>query len=835
MFVQSLAQDIRIGLRVLLKERTFSALAITVLALGICGVTTQFSVVNGIMLRGFSFPEPQELVNIQFIDPTRPNPQGFFPSQTYALDFEAVAPHQQSFSIMAGYLAGATVNVSYNGNAQRYTGAYVTHEFARLLGVAPIVGRDFTAADNRPGAPKVALISHQLWERDFNRDPNIVGQAIRLNGTAASIAGVMPPNFNFPFNEQIWVPFFAEYPPVARNHPNVQFMNIIARLKRGVSIDQATTEMTGFAQSIAAEHPDTNRQFNAAQIRPLITTFVGPQLRQTLTGMLVAVGVVLLISCVNVMNMQFARATLRAREFSIRGALGAGRARLIRQMLTESLLVAVLGALLGVGLSYWAVDYLFSLTRTLAFPLPYWVTFDIDGPVLAATVGVTAGSAVVFGLVPAILASRANAAAVIKEGGRGNTSRVINRFTRGLVILQIGLTCLLLIGSTLQVKSIVKQSTLDWGYDETSLFTARLGLFEADYPGAVGKKEFYERYLRALRAHPEVEAAALTTRFRMTFTGQTPIEIDGEKYARPEDRPVVPTEFVSEDYFAALGLRVIEGRDFRADDLDAKQPVALVNASFAKRFFQQASPIGRRFRPVTATGQTGPWRTIVGVVPDTRLNNPFNPQTDNSGFFVPFFGNLVGPVSAGPAAQQFATVMVRPRSHHGESAAKLLREVTAKLDGNLPLYFAATPQTLHDEALGQNRIITGLFAAFGVVAVVLAAVGLYGVMSFSVNQRTQEFGIRMALGADAKRILEMVMRQGGLQLAIGLGLGLGATLLLVTLLGTTLTNLLFQVSPRDPLVYASVVMLIVSVAAVSMLVPARRAARVDPMVALRAE
>jgi putative ABC transport system permease protein len=835
MLLETFAQDVRIGLRVLVKERAFTFLAVTVLALGICGVTTQFSVVNGIMLRGFSFPNPQQLVDVQLINPAAPNPQGFFPNRTLAIDLQEIAPAQQSFSLMAGYMNGSTVNVTYQGTAQRYTGAYVTAEFFKILGVAPVLGRDFVPEDNRPGAEKVAIISHQLWERDFGRDPQVIGQSVRLNGTAATIVGVMPAGFLFPVNEQIWVPLHSEYPPRPRADQNVNGIGVIGRLKPGVSLDQAQLEMTGFAQAIARANPDTNKDFTGAQVRPLTQNFVPPQLRQTLVGMLVAVAVVLLIACVNVMNMQFARATLRARELAIRGALGASRLRLIRQMLTESLLIATLGASVGVALSYWAVDFLFALTRNLAFPLPYWVTFDIDARTLAATVAVTVASAVFSGLVPAVLASRTRAAAVMKESARGSTSRLAGRITKGLVVFQLALTCALLIASTLQAKSIIKQSTIDYGYDESAVMTARLGLFDGDYPTPEAKRLFFRRLLQQLRAHPEIESAALTGRFRMTFSGLGQVEIDGQTYPNPADRPTVNFEPATEGYFETLGLRIVEGRDFTADDNEQRQPVAIVNASFARRFFGNESPIGRRFRTVGFNELFGVWRTIVGVVPDTRMPSPNNPQQDNAGFYIPLFDSFFGPAREGPNNVQFSTIVIRPRGRNGDSAATLLRREVAKVDANLPLYFVATPKTLHDEALGQNRIITGIFAAFGLVAVVLASVGLYGVMSFSVNQRRQEFGIRMALGADAQRILRMVVHQGSLQLATGIATGVGAALIIFTLSDATLQNLLFQVSPRDPLVYGSVIAVVTVVSSFALLIPARRATQVDPMIALRAE
>jgi putative ABC transport system permease protein len=531
---------------------------------------------------------------------------------------------------------------------------------------------------------------------------------------------------------------------------------------------------------------------------------------------------------VNVMNMQFGRAALRAKELAIRGALGATRWRLVRQMITESFLIAAMGGIVGVLFAQWGVNLLVRATNALPFPLPYWVKFTIDGKVLIFTVGIVLVATILSGLIPAILSARANAAEVMKEGGRGNSSRLVNVITRILVIGQIALTAALLIAATLQIKSIRNQTAQNYGYDEDAVYSARMGLMEGDYPSDDAKHQFFVRALRSLRSHPQFESAAMTDRFRMTFAPGSQYEVDGQTYVVDKDRPRGNTESVSDGYFTTLGLKMLEGRDFTIDDSDTKQPVAIVNASFAAKFFGTQSAIGhqvRRFNPV----KQEPWRTIVGVAPDMLMQGPFNAQNDSVGFYVPLLGQT-------PAAQ-FCTIVVRPRG--GANAANMgpvLSKAIAELDSNLPTYFAGTPARLHDEILGVNRLTANLFTIFGAVAFALSAVGLYGVMSFSVNQRTQEFGIRMALGADAKRIFRIVMQQGAWQLIIGLALGTGAAaLLLGVLLAAAMQNFLFKVKPLDPTIYLVVSALLTLVAALSCFVPARRATRVNPMVALRNE
>jgi len=831
---ESFLQDVRIGLRVLFKEKSFCFLAVLVLALGIGGATTQFTVVNATVLRGFSFPHPEQLMSVGLIDPQASAPNNNFGLGNIptAQDYEDLRAAQQSFAQMAGYLSGSTINVTYKNNPQRYTGAYITEDLFKIIGVSPIMGRDFTADDNKPGAEKVAILSHEIWKRDFNSDPNIVGQSVRINGKAATIIGVMPANFKFPFSEQLWVSLYNEFPPVPRGQLVIGANNaapaVMGRLKPGVSIDQVNAEFVGLARRLAQDNPKTNSTLTSASVQPLLKAMTGPQLRQQVWGMLAAVILVLLIACVNVMNMQFGRAALRAKEMAIRGALGATRWRIVRQMLTESFLVATFGAVAGVMLAYWAIDMLIRATNSLPFPPPYWIEYKIDGPVLFFTVAITLVATIVSGLVPALVSSKGSAAEIMKEGGRGNSSRLVNIITRVLVVGQIALTAALLIAATLQIKSIRNQITLNYGYDESAIYTARMALMEGAYPTQDARRGFFLRAVRALRANPQFEFAAMSDRFRMTFAGQGQYEVDGQNYTTDRDRPRGNFESVSDNYFATLGLKILEGRDFTIDDSDAKQPVAIVNTSFARKYYGNESPIGRRIR-IYNPGQPQSWRTIVGVVPDTLMQGPFDQQTETAGFYMPLLG-------AEPATQ-FCTIIVRARpGQRADTLGSALSRAVAELDSNLPTYFAGTPAQFHNEILGGNRIVATLFSIFGAVAFVLSAVGLYGVMSFSVTQRTQEFGIRMALGADAARIFRMVMTQGAWQLGIGLILGAGgAALLLGVLAAAALQNILFKVNTLDPIIYFAVAGMLALVAAASCFVPARRATQVDPMVALRYE
>jgi putative ABC transport system permease protein len=753
------------------------------------------------------------------------------------MDYQEFLPTQKSFDLLSAYINGSTVNVTVNGQAKRYTGAYTTEGFLRCLGTAPLLGRDFTAADNQPGAEKVALIGYGLWQRDFGGATGVVNSTVRINGKVATIIGVMPERFAFPQNEEIWIPLFSEYPPKPRNDPAANAPAVLGILKPGVSLDQANAEFSGIAKHFAEAYPDTNKRFNTAQVEPLIKTFTPRPLRGTLLTMLGFCVGVLLIACVNVMNMQFARATLRARELAVRSSLGATRIRLVRQMLTESLLVSAIGSVVGVALAYGAIGWLSATLRNLDNPPPSWITLDVDGPVLLVTIVATLAAAVVSGLLPAWTSSRASAVNVLRDSGRSNTSRSVAMMSRSLVVFQIVVTCVLLIGALLQVRSILNQQHIDYGYDTRGVMSARMGLMEGDYPTPEAKKQFYDRLMTQLRQNPELGAVAFTSRFRMVFSGTAPIEVDGKRYDGP--RPNANLEQVTGSFFDVTGQKLLEGRTFTDEDMDARQPVAIVNAAFALKHFGRESPIGHRFRTSNPDGtQPGPWRTIVGVVSTVRMTGPFNaPNVDDTGYYVPFYAAPAGPLtSTAPLVNQFTTVVASPRAGASvDTLATVLRREVAKADANLPLYFVGTPQSQLDGFVAQNRIIASMFTIFGVVAMVLASVGIYGVMSFSVNQRRQEFGVRMALGANARRILGGVLRQGVTQIGLGLVVGLGLAYGLALAMNAGIQNTLFNVRGSDPATYLFVGGMVTLVAFVAALVPAQRATRVNPIVALRGE
>ena len=834
--VENLLRDVRVGVRVLLKERAFCALAILVLALGICGVTTEFAVVNGVLIRGFSFPNAARLVHVDFIDPTTGS--GLSASRYMgSADFAELAEAQRSFAMIAAYSGGQRVNMTVDGEPRRYEGVFATSDLFRILGVEPALGRDFRATDDQPGAEKVAIISYALWRGDFGGAPDIVGRAVRLNGAPATIIGVMPKGFTFHYREDLWVPLRSQFPALPRNDPRDRSDMVLALIEPGVSLDAASAEVTSIARRFADSYPATNKRYTTGLVLPLIQAYTPSGLKGTLLTMLAFAVGVLLIACVNVMNMQFARATLRSKELAIRSSLGATRSRIVGQMLTESAILATGGAALGVPLAYEAASWSWAMVHSMEYGPPTWMTFDIDTRVLAFTVGATAAAAVVSGLVPACMASRANTATILHDRSRGSTGRTVTVLTGGLVVLQLVVTCVLLIGSLLQVRSIVNRQQVAFGYDTRAVLSARLGLTDAQYATSDARKLFYDRLLVTLRESPDFRGAAITSRTRMVSSSTTRIEIEGKVYREHRDRPETNWEKVSGGFAETIGQPVLEGRAIGDGDLDSRLPVAVVNEAFARRHFGRESPVGRRFRTVREDEQPGPWRTIVGVTRTVRMVGVYSSSLlGDSGFYVPFYGTVEGPIPPAPAPEEFATVIVRPAAHvRAETMIPALRRAVEKADRDLPLDYVGTPAQHYDSALAQNRVVVGMFTTFGLAAVLMASIGLYGVMSFSVNRRWKEFGVRMALGADRGAIVSIVLRQGGSQIVLGVTLGFALAFVLATVGRDVLGGMLFDVSAHDPFSYTVVFAVVAGVSLVAVLVPALRASRVHPVRALHTE
>ncbi|PTY02096.1 permease [Opitutaceae bacterium EW11] len=830
--VGSIGTDVKIGLRLLAREKSFCAIAVGVLALGIGAVTTQFSVVNGILLRGLPFPESDRLVTVELAKSWTESDATLNPKIMPA-DYADLETEQTCFETMAGWLWLTAANVNHNGTTVRRQAGYVTHDFFRMLGVAPAVGRDFSADDDRDGVAPTIMLSDRLWRDEFGADPRVVGSPLRVNGRVGTVIGVMPRGFAFPYDEQLWIAMRAEHPVKPRHEHTGRAVTVYARLKPGVTLAQASAEIAVLAERLANRYPE-NATLKLGRVRPLLDSFTAREAAGLLFTLLTFCAGVLLIACVNVANMQFARATVRLREFAIRASFGASRSRLVRQLLTENLLLAAGGAILGTGAAVWMVGWLDGAVRQFRPPLPEWMRFSVDGRALLLVVAAVVVATVVSGLMPAMVASRVSGlAAELKDGGRGATNSRTGVLTRGLVVFQILATCVLLIGSLLQVRSVLRQEHIDHGYDTTAVLTARYMLMPGDYPTDASRAAFNERALRELRAQPTVESAAMSERYRMILLPDGPVEIEGQTALREADRPVAASERVTDGYFATLGQRVVAGRDFSPEDNDLRRPVAVVNETFARMSFPQGA-VGRRIRPVNPDPKIQePWRVIVGVVSDVRMAGPFASRASNAGYYLPLTSTLCGKGKPTIGGLQYVTVVIRPRGGvRPDACVAAIRSAIDRVDRETPIFFVGTPQAQFDTYLGQTRLVSLLSLVVGTMAVVLAAAGLYGVTAHGVNGRLREFGIRLALGAERGQVLWMVLKQAGVQIAVGLLLGIAATAGIAAAARSSLSRMLFETDPFDPLVYGGVALLLAIVAFFAAWMPARRAVRVDPVEAL---
>ncbi|HUH11573.1 MAG TPA: ADOP family duplicated permease, partial [Longimicrobiales bacterium] len=731
-------------------------------------------------------------------------------------DYRDFRAQQTSFeSLQAGY--AGTINLGgEEGPPERFQGGFVTAGMLGMLGVAPLHGRTFAEGDDRPGAPALLLLGHDAWRTRFDADPGVVGRTVRVNGELATVIGVMPAGFRFPLDEDIWVPLRVDVDAVPRGTGTP----VIAAgyLRPGVSREAAAAEMAAIAARIETEHPEQNRGVSA-DVAPYTDAFMPPQI-VTMMGLLMAMVLgVLVVACANVANVLMARAVVREKEVAIRSALGARRGRVIRQLLAEAVALGVAGGIVGVGVAWIALRLFNQVLGDVQ--KPYWIEFVMDGPTLLFTSLLTLAAAVLAGTVPALRASGGALSTTLRDESRGSSSLRVGRFSTALVIGELAVSCGLMIGAGLLIRSLVDMNRLDLGFQTEQVMTSRLGLFETDYPDAEARNRFYHLLLERLESEPGVRSAALATGLPALGQGRSPIQVDGESYGTDADIPGAGTSIVSAGFFETFGVRALEGRELRSEDTRiGAEPVALVNRSFVQKRLGGRGAIGRRIR-MGGVDTEQPWMRIVGVVPDLHQG--------------------VGPLGGGnqlPEAIYLPLGLADPRFisialHTQGPPAGItpgLRRAVADVDPNLPLYWVRTMSEAMAESTFMHRIFGTLFGIFGAAALFLAAVGLYGVIDFSVSARLREMGLRMALGAEGGSIMRMVFGRVFRQVAIGVTLGL----VLGALLARPLAATMFGVESWDPLVYAVIVGTLVLTAAAAALRPALRAVRVDPVVALRA-
>jgi putative ABC transport system permease protein len=811
--METLWQDLRFGLRVLVKSPGFTAVAVLALALGVAANTAIFSVVHEVLLQPLPYKEPGRLVMLWEMNRPRDRHQNVL-SPANLLDWKE---QTDVFEDVAAFF-DLRSNLTGGGDPVEIPVQRATPNLFRLLGVEPIKGRALLPEDAEPNAPRVVVLSYGLWQRRFGGDPQVVGKTITLSGTPATVVGVMPAGFQWFVRKgsltaqapEAWTPFGFT---AQHRQRSGRFMSAVARLKAGVTRERAQAELSQLAARLEQQYPDFDTGWGV-EVVPLRDQFAGP-IRPALWVLLGAVGFLLLIACANVANLLLARASARQKEIAIRTALGAGRWRVVRQLLTESLLLAAAGGGLGLLLAWWGVDVLVALSpRDL---------LDIGGvslnlPVLAFTLAVSLLTGVVFGLVPAFEASRLDAGESLKEGARGTTGGRRGRRLRGaFVVAQVALSLVLLVGAGLMVKSFARLRSVNPGFNSDGLLTMRVQLPANKYGEDEQVIAFHRRAVERVSALPGVTAAGAVNFLPFAGPGAaTGFTVVGRPAPLPGEGPVTEVRVTDENYFRTMGIPVLGGRTYSAQEATAERHVAVVSESLARKYFPGEDPVGQR---IVVDMKEKPEPTeIVGVVGDVKRQS-LDEEPRPTVYWPP-----------PELTYSTMTLVVRAGGDPAGLAAAARREIQS-IDPEQPVADVRTMRQLLAESVGRARFSAWLLGLFAVVALVLAGVGLYGVMSYAVAQRTHEIGLRVALGAQGRDILRLVIGHGMLLAAVGLAVGLAGALALTRLM----RGLLFEVSATDPATYVALTAFLLLVALAACLVPARRATKVDPMVALRYE
>jgi len=797
--------DCKYGVRMLFKHPALAAVSILAFGLGLGLTTMMWSINYGALLRGLPFKDADRIMWVG-----RTNPERHIDRTTYpVLDFDAIRASQTSFVDLAGYTSG-TINISgTEGRPERYRGSYVTPNLFGLLGVRPLLGRFFTADEGTVGGPMAVILGYDLWHDRFHSDDHVIGRSMRINGQTATIVGVMPHGFKFPILDELWVPSRIDRLKETRDNPNE--LAAVGVLKPGVSVDRAMQDLAAIEARLRREYPRTNRGMQP-YIERFSTTVIGEQPRTMLWTMMGAVLGVLLIACSNVANLLLARAAARTKEVAVRTALGASRWRIVSQLLTEALVLSSAGALLGIAIAFYGVHWFNGALG--ATQVPFWIHIRVDGAVLAFTGAVTLLAALVSGVLPALQATGGRINEVLKDESRGASSMRLGAFSRLLVIVEIALSGALLIGAGFMIESVVTLSRFNYGVPTRDVFTARVGLFESTYPDSAARARFWNQVLDRLEARPGQQGVALTDALPGTTAGTSSFVIEGRTYASARDTPTVRTAAVSRGYFQTFRLHPLAGRVFTAEDAAATaERVAVVTRNLETKYFPGASAVGHRVR----LGADQPWLTIVGVIPDVWYQGTDDDTPEA----------LLTPLEQ--ADRRFLTIAVNAGPSDPAQWADIIRSDVAAVDPDQPIYFADTlARRIADEEWFYS-VFGSLFVAFGAAALLLATIGVYGVMSFAVSRRTQEVGVRMALGAGTPDVLRLFLRQGAAQVGVGLVLALGVAFGLAR----GIRFVLFQVDTGNPWMFAGVLAALAATGLVATLIPAMRATRVDPVVSLR--
>ena len=804
--------DLRSGVRMLVKYPTLSLVAILTLGLGIGLSTTVFCVVNGGLFKGLPFPNADRIVSVVSTNPGQNQPRQ--PISVH--DLAVIQQRQSSFEKIGAYGFAPMNFADQAGRPERLAGGQLTVAAFEALGVEPLIGRGFRDGDDRPGAEPVMLLSYQLWRDRYGSARDIVGRSIRASGVHRVVIGIMPEKFAFPIQEAVWTPLVVD--PLATTRGQGPNHQVIARLKPDVSIAQAKSQLSSISSQLGNEFPTTNRGVGT-DVMPYARLILGPEIYGLLYTMLGAGIGVLLIACVNVSNLLVARASLRQREVAVRMALGAARRRVVRQHLTEVLVLATAGAAVGIVLSVFGMRW---FTQALSVnPPPFFITFELDYRVMLFVLGLIVLASLFAGALPAMHASRVSAGAVLKDDSRSSTSARLGKFSSALVVAELAVSCGLLIAAGLMIKSVVQLKNLQMPFTIEHVLTARVDLPRTSYPDPAASIRFYELLLPRLQAVPGVEAATLSDGLPAAGNGAIRVQIEGKAYPQDSDYPLAREGIVTAGYFDTFQTRLLSGREFRTTDVATSQPVAIINESFARLHFPNVDPMGRHMRRVIAASPNEPWLTVVGVVPDLLMEGIGNNNASPVGYYIPIAQSDVG---------NGVRMAVRTRGEPG-AMTSLVRAAIASLDADLAIYEINTMRWVIDRQTWFYTIFGTFFMTFGICALFLAGAGLYGVMSFSVTQRTREMGVRSALGAQSTQLIFLVMRKCIVQLLVGLALGLG----LAVLVSGALQPVLYHVDPRDLAVFVAVTVTLSVASLVASFLPARRVTKIDPVLALATE
>lgn len=802
--METLLKDLRYGFRMLLKRPGFTIVAVLALALGIGANSAIFSVVNALMLRPLPYSNPEKLVAVTSINSINPQElNGVSPA-----DFWDMKDRSQAFEQLAAHSGGGAFSIRDSDPPDIFNGARVSFNFFETFGVQPLLGRTFVAEDGQLNAPGTVILSHRLWMKRFGGDPSVVGKTFITADGGTTVIGVMPPDFKFPSYVEVWVPLARDSSEM-RNRAN-RYFSVVGRINADQSIDSARAELRQIAAQLETEH-SRNKGWTS-NLTPLRESLMGGT-RTALFVLLGAVGCVLLIACTNVANLLLARASSRRKEMAIRLALGAGRVRLMRQLLTESVVLGLAGGTVGLLLAVWGLDLLIGvLPSKEAFQFP--VNMQIDRTVIFFTLAISILTGIVFGLVPALQASRPDVSEWLKEGGRAGSNRGHRRTSSALIVAEIAVALVLLIGAGLLVQSFIQLKRVNLGYDPTGLLTMWVPASPTRYATDEAKGNFFKRVIERVSQTPGVQGISASS---STWFGLLNFQFNIADDPLPEGDTNVRYSSVAPDYFGVLKAKIVEGRDFGDRDDSRAPSVAIVNEALAKRYFPDGKPIGRKI----VIGYLGRKlvKEIVGVSSDIKqeeLGAPTKPELYVPYQQTPWFG---------------IALVIRAANGDPMLLKKDVQQAIWEVDNNLPVSGAETVEHHLASLVSEPRLYTLLLGVFAGVALLLASVGIYGVMSYSVTERTHEIGIRMALGAKQRDVLALVVRQGLMLALIGVGIGLAAAFGLTRLM----SSLLYGVTATDPLTFILLPVVLAAVALFASYLPARRAMKVDPMIALRYE